>query len=384
MKPRASIQKIFDTAWKDYCTSYQPSDEQFKTAFAIMNCHTPKMGFNSMLCTECGHTEIFYNSCRNRHCPVCQAVLKELWIDERKSEVIDTPYFHLVCTVPAELNPLFYANQKLLYGLLHDCAARTVLLLSADRKYLGAQPGIIQVLHTWGQKLIYHPHIHCIISGGGLSPDMKLKKCGHSFFIPIAVMRKVFRGKFLVALQSLYVSDSLVFPASCKKLDNLYEWNEFRDSLYKKDWNLFIKETFNSNGNAIEYLGRYTHRIAVSNSRIMDLTGDKVTFSAFDYKSGKKETVIITCTEFIRRFLMHILPSGFQKIRYYGFLGNRVKKASLSVIFRLQGRQAFISRYSGMKTDELLNAVWGYNVHICKCCGCSSMKLSGRTFPMRC
>lgn len=384
MKPRAKIQQIFDTGWKDYCCSFSPSDEQFKTAYAIMNCHSPKMGFNSMLCTECGHTEIYYNSCRNRHCPVCQAVLKEVWIDKRRSEVIDTPYFHLVCTVPAELNPIIYANQKLLYALLHDCAARTVLSLSADRKYLGAQPGIIQVLHTWGQKLNYHPHIHCIISGGGLSHDMKLKKCGSSFFLPIAVMRKVFRGKFLADLQSLYTSGSLVIPDSCKNLNNVYSWGEFRDNLYNKDWNLFIKETFNGNGNAIEYLGRYTHRIAISNSRILDISGDEVTFSVFNYKSSSKETVTITCKEFIRRFMMHVLPAGFQKIRYYGFLGNRLKKTALAAIFRFQDRQAFKSRYTGMKTDELLNAVWGYDIHICKCCGCASLQRSGRSFPMRC
>lgn len=384
MKPRAKIQQIFDIGWKDYCGSFSPSPEQFNTAHAIMNCHTPKMGFNSMLCTECGHTEIYYNSCRNRHCPVCQAVLKEVWVDKRRAEVIDVPYFHLVCTVPAELNPLFYANQKLLYNLLHDCSAKAVLSLSADRKFLGAQPGIIQVLHTWGQKLNYHPHMHCIIAGGGLSLDMKLVKSSSSFFIPIAVLRKVFRGKFLAALQSLYAAGSLVIPASCRNLDNVYNWNEFRDRLYNKDWNLFIKETFNGNGNAIEYLGRYTHRIAISNSRIMNVSGNSVTFSALNYKTGEKEPVTVTCKEFIRRFMMHVLPAGFQKIRYYGFLGNRLKKSSLKIIFRIQDHQAFISRYAGMKTDELLEAVWGYNIHICKCCGCNSMQRSGRCFPLRC
>ncbi len=384
MKSRTKIQQIFDNGWDDYCSSYSPSEVQYKAARSIMNCHTPKMGFNSMLCTECGHMEIFYNSCRNRNCPVCQAVLKEVWVDKRRSEVIDVPYFHLVCTVPAELNPIIYANQKVLYSLMHECSARTILSLSADRKYLGGQPGIIQILHTWGQKLNYHPHIHAIISGGGLSPDMRLVRSGNGFFIPIAVMKKIFRGKFLAALQSLYSSGDLQIPDSCMKLRNVFAWNEFRDSLYKKDWNLFIKETFNGNGNAMEYLGRYTHRIAISNSRILSVSRNEVVFSALNYKTGVKENIHASCKDFIRRFMMHVLPPGFQKIRYFGFLRNRDKKKSLSVLFRLQGHQKFKSLYTGLKTDELLEAVWGYNVHLCKCCGCNSLQLSGRHFTMRC
>lgn len=384
MSTRTKIQQVFDTGWKDFCSSHNVSGEQLKAAHAIMNCHSPKMGFNSMRCTECGHTEIHYNSCRNRNCPVCQAILKEVWVDQRRSEVIDGAYFHLVCTVPAELNPLIYANQKLLYSLMHDCAAKTVLSLAAGKKYLGAQPGIIQVLHTWGQKLNYHPHIHCIISGNGLSPDLKLVEGGTAFFLPVAVMRKVFRGKFLSSLQHLYTAGSLLIPESCARLRNSYEWSEFRDRLYTKDWNLYIKETFNGNGNAMEYLGRYTHRIAITNSRVLSVSDGQVSFFAFDYKAKEKVTLTLSCKEFIRRLMMHVLPSGFQKIRYFGFLSNRKKKKSLLVIFRLQGHQKFKRLYSGMKTDELLASVWGYNIHLCKSCGCNSMQHAGRTFPMRC
>lgn len=384
MRPRAKIQQVFDVGWNDYCDSFNPSVVQAKAARSIMDCHTRKMGFNSMLCTECGHTEIHYNSCRNRNCPVCQTILKEAWIDSRRSEVIDSPYFHLVATVPAELNPLIYANQKLLYALMHNSVSETILKLAADRKYLGATPGIIQLLHTWGQKLNYHPHIHCIVSGNGISPDLKLVRGKKDFFIPVAVMRKVFRGKFLASLQALYASGSLAIPASCAELKNVYSWNEFRDALYKKDWNIFIKETFNGKGNAIEYLGRYTHRVAISNSRIVSVEGGFVTFTAFDYRSRAKEEVTVSCKEFIRRFMMHVLPAGFQKIRYYGFLGNRVKKASLSVIFRLQGHQSFTRRYLNMSTDDLLLAAWGYDIHVCRACGCHSMQHSGRCFPLRC
>ena len=384
MNGRSRIQQVFDQGWKDYCSSYSPSDTQSRAAWSIMNCHTSRMGFNSMLCTECGHMEIHYNSCRNRNCPVCQTILKESWIDSRRSEVINSAYFHLVATVPAELNPVIYANQDVLYPLLHQCVSETILQLSADKKYLGAMPGVIQLLHTWGQELNYHPHIHCIVSGNGLSRDLKLVKGKDSFFIPAAVMRKLFRGKFLASLQALYSSGSLNIPHSCTKLINRYEWNAFRDSLYKKDWNVFIKETFNGNGNAIEYLGRYTHRVAVSNSRIRSVADGNVTFTAFDYKTSRHREVTVSCVEFIRRFMLHILPPRFQKIRYYGFLGNRIKKKSLSIIFRLQGHQSFTRRFANMSVSELLQAAWGYDIHVCKACGCRSLQNAGRCFPLRC
>lgn len=374
------IQKIWQLSYADYCSSeHFQSDIQKKTSSAILNCKSGKLGCNLSQCTECGHTEIHNNSCRNRNCPNCQAVLKEIWIDKRRAEVIDSPYFHVVFTIPHELNDLIYCNQGLLYSLLHRCSSETLLELSSDRKYLGAAPGIIQVLHTWGQDLNFHPHIHCIISGGGLTPDKKLRKCGNSFFIPVKVLAAKFRGKFLDNLQKLHWKDKLVFSASCSSLKNHYEWNEFKDRLYKKEWCPYIKETFNGFGNAIEYLGRYTHRIAITNSRIKEVTDTMVTFSARDYKTGTMKDVTLEHTEFIRRFLMHVLPSGFQKIRYYGFLNNRMKKQNLKTIFKQQGHQKFRQLYAGMSMAELLKAVWDYDITICPECGCQSMTQLGRT-----
>lgn len=180
---RSKIQQIFDSGWDSYASSFQLSVVQGKAAHSITACKSGSLGCNISQCGDCGHVEIHNNSCRNRNCPNCQAVLKEIWIDARKSEVIDTPYFHVVFTVPAELNPLIYANQKLLYTLLHKCSSETLLELSSDKKYLGAAPGIIQVLHTWGQTLNFHPHIHCIITGGGLTKDCNLKISSARFFI---------------------------------------------------------------------------------------------------------------------------------------------------------------------------------------------------------
>lgn len=377
------IQEIFHQSYKDYACTYHPSHSQQKAALSIIHCKTGKLGCNISRCLDCGHLDIHNNSCRNRHCPCCQGFLKELWIDARKSEVIDAPYFHVVFTLPAELNPLLFANQKLLYNLMHSCASRTLLELASDKKYLGATPGIIQVLHTWGQKMNYHPHIHCIITGAGLTKANQLAKSKHSFFIPVKVLGKVFRGKFLETLGNLYTDRKLRFPTRCSRFKNFYEWSSFKDSLYRKDWIPYIKKTFNSFGNAIDYLGRYTHRISISNSRIIKVTDEEVSFLANNYKTGEKETISITPVEFIRRFLMHVLPSGFQKIRYYGFLNNRYKKKNLKCIALLTGRQFFASEFIQMSNEDILLHLWNLNVRQCKNCGNQSMRHSGRIFHQR-
>lgn len=380
----SKIQQIFHNGWHDYCSHFQPSAEQSHAAYSIMNCKTGSFGYNISQCRECGYLDFHANSCRNRNCPNCQAVLKELWLDKRSSELIDADYFHIVFTIPAELNPLVYANQKLLYDLLHRCSAGTLLELSENKKYLGATPGIIQILHTWGQELNYHPHIHCIVSGGGLTKAKDLKLCKNNFFIRIEPLAKKFRGKFLHHLNLLYQNNELHFSKSCQRLRSRYAWSDFKDRLYQKDWNAEIRETFNGNGNAIEYLGRYANRIAVTNSRIQQVTETDVTFSAKDYKTNEMKSVTITCEEFIRRFMMHVLPSGFQKIRYYGFLNNRWKSRNLTIIFNIQGHRRFQAMLSELSMDEVLLKVWNYNIHKCPECGCcNSMRHCGRTFVMR-
>ena len=380
---RSKIQQIFDFGWNAYASSFQPSDVQQKAARSIMACKSGSLGCNLSRCADCGHLEIHNNSCRNRNCPNCQALLKEIWVDARKSEVIDTPYFHVVFTVPAELNPLIYANQELLYSLLHRCSSETLLELSADRKYPGAAPGIIQVLHTWGQTLNFHPHIHCIVTGGGLTKDLKLKTSSADFFIPVKVPGAKFRGKFLAYLESYYRQGNLSFSSSCSGLRNSYTWNEFRGSLYEKDWFPYIKETFNGFGNAMEYLGRYTHRIAITNTRIASVTEKEVSFQAKDYRSGQTVIVSTAPAEFIRRLMMHVLPSGFQKIRCYGFLNNRSKQKNLHIIFQIQGHRKFVSLFTGNSVTDVMKIVWKYDVTLCPCCGKNSMRHAGRTYALR-
>ncbi|MDE6974160.1 MAG: IS91 family transposase [Lachnospiraceae bacterium] len=376
------IQQVWLNSYADFQSSgYSQSDIQRKTSLAILDCKSGNLGVNVSQCPDCGHNEFHNNSCRNRNCPSCQAVMKEIWVDKRRAEVIDSPYFHVVFTLPHDLNPLIYRNQQLLYGFFHRCCAETLLELSADKKHLGATPGIIQVLHTWDQEINYHVHMHCIVSGGGLTPGHKLRKVKKNFFLRVEVLRDKFKGKFLAGLQSFFQNGRLFFSASCERLRNSYEWAQFRDSLYQKDWCPYIKETFNGFGNAIEYLGRYTHKIAISNSRILSVDGQRVSFSARGRKPGEpRRTVTLTNVEFIRRYLMHVLPSGFQKIRYYGFLNNRYKTSNLKLIFTIQGHQRFQAKYTNLTLAELLKAVWNIDIRVCPKCGCRNMQHIGRAY----
>jgi hypothetical protein len=379
----SGVQEVFRKSYVKMSKELKPTNEQAKASRAIINCKSKELGYNVSLCHDCSHIERHYNSCRNRHCPSCQAVARETWIDSRKAEVFDASYFHVVFTLPSELNPLIYANQTLLYNLMHKCVSQTLLELSLDKRYLGAAPGIIQVLHTWGQNLNYHPHIHCIVSGAGLTKDKKLLYSRKRFFIPIKVLRNKFRGKFLALLKRLYNENSLSFSQSCNNLQNQKDWDRFINLLYEKDWVPYIKETFNGNGNAIDYLGRYTHKIAISNSRIKEVTDNDVTFFAKDYRTGRRNEITLSHLEFMRRFLMHVLPKGFQKIRYYGFLSNRFKKDNLNLIALILGKKLFCATLKTMKRDELLKTLWNIDVNICPCCGGYNMRHAGRVYPLR-
>lgn len=380
-----SVRDVFLKSWESYRHNNHPSSVQRQAAVSILDCKTSSMGFNASICDDCSFLSIHYCSCGNRNCPHCQQVEKERWIDNRRSEVIDAPYFHVVFTLPSQLRPLVYANQRLLYNLMHTASSRTVLSLSRDERYLGASPGIIQVLHTWTQTMDYHPHIHCIVSGAGLTRDLKLKKASSHFFIPISAMMKKFRGIFLDELKNLYHSGRLFIPDSCSELNMPSLWRNFIDMLYRTDWCPFIKETFNGFGNAIDYLGRYTHRIAISNSRIISVSETHTSFWYHDRRDENKRKVLtLENCEFISRFLMHVLPKGFQKIRYYGLLNNRFKKRNLRIIFSIQGRRQYVTRFSSnASAAQILKECW--NIDICKCPNCgATMRFLGNYRRRRC
>jgi hypothetical protein len=367
-----TIQDIFNQFYESYCKKYGYDTDANKVARAIMNCKTGNLGFNSSVCEDCDYVGIHKNSCRNRHCPCCQAIPKEIWIDARKSEVVDSPYFHAVFTIPQELNPIIYTNKKLLYSLFYECVSETLKELANEKRFLGAQIGFIQILHTWGQNLSYHPHIHVIVLGGGLTELNDFKASGKKFFIPVRVLSKLFRGKFLCKLRELYIKGNIVFSNSTSYLKSNYRWNEFIDSLFSKEWIPYIKETFKGAYNVIEYLGRYTHRIAISNARIVDVSETSVTFKYKDYSdNNKKKEMTLDGVEFLRRFLMHILPKGFVKIRNYGILSNRMKNKKLNIIRKLIGGQIFTSKLKGLKMAEVMMKLYGINLKTCPACNSS-------------
>ena len=384
MSEPSKITQILELGWKDYMSTHHVNAVQYKAGYSICNCKSERMGYNTSLCTECGYSEIHYNSCHNRNCPNCQVIDRIRWVDMRKSEVINSSYFHIVFTVPSELYPLFRWNQREMYSILHKCTADTILELSRDKKYIGGTPGIIQVLHTWGQELNYHPHIHCIVSGGCLSLNKQhILLSGKHFFIPIRVMSKLFRGKFLSSLKKLKESGKLMLCGNCSKLRNPYEWKELLNTLYNTPWVVYSKETFNRFGNAIEYLGKYTHRVAISNARIKFFDKDGVTFSARDYRTGTYYDVHLSLDAFIGRLMNHVLPVGFQKIRYYGFLNNRYKNINLDIIFRLQNRIRSKARFADASVADIMKDVYQVDIMKCPCCGKSTF-MPGRSFyPLR-
>jgi hypothetical protein len=314
-----------------------------KTMSAIEACRTSRLGGHMYECDDCGHQKIAYNSCRNRHCPKCQNLPKEKWVEARKEDLLPIPYFHVVFTLPSELHSLALRNKKEVYGLLLKASADTLQTLAADQKRLGAQIGFISIVHTWGQNLMDHPHIHCIVTGGGLSPcQTQWIAAKNNYFLPVKVMSKLFRGKFLHGLKELETKDKLY------GIENDSEFNSQISSLYHKDWVVYCKPPFAGPEHVLAYLGRYTHKIAISNQRICSIKDGQVTFKYRDYRDGnKKKNMTLSAFEFIRRYLLHILPPRFVKIRHYGILSTRNKR-------RLQ-RCKKLFRLSKSTTKKLAN-----------------------------
>ena len=301
------------------------SPAQAKAFNLIRVCRTSTLGSHADVCTECGSVDVSYNSCRNRHCPKCQQSAQQEWVEAQMSKLLPVGYFHLVFTIPQELNTLVLQNQKLLYSLLLQSSGHTLIELAKDPKFLGAQIGVTSVLHTWGQNLSLHPHVHCIVPGGGLSNDgLRFVRSSKKFFIPVKVISKKFRGKFLDLLKQAYDDGEIKFFNEASKLAFKSNFQSLLDSLYRVNWVVFCRKPFKSPGHVVRYLGRYTHRVAISNSRILSFTGQSVSFSWKDYKDkGKSKVMTLQAAEFTRRFLLHVLPDRFVKIRHYGLLCSR-------------------------------------------------------------
>jgi hypothetical protein len=298
---------------------------QLKVLRAIRNCRTPALGGHLDRCSGCGHEAISYNSCRNRHCPKCQTNAREQWLAKRSEDLLPVPYFHVVFTLPHDLSGVALQNKKLVYDLLFRATAETLLEIAADPKHLGAKIGFLAVLHTWGQNLQHHPHIHCVIPAGGIAPDnARWIRAPTSFFLPVRVLSKVFRGKFVDGLKRLFQAHKLGFHGSLRGLAESKQFRNFLRQLFRKDWVVYAKRPFRGPEYVLQYLARYTHRVAISNHRLIGYEDGNVSFRYKDYAhGGKKRKMTVSADEFLRRFLLHVLPRGFVRIRHFGFLANR-------------------------------------------------------------
>jgi hypothetical protein len=304
---------------------------QLKVLRAIERCRTAALGGHRDQCVRCGYQAISYNSCRNRHCPKCQTNAREKWLRAREQELLPVGYFHLVFSVPHALVPLIWQNQRVLFTLLFEASAATLLEVASDPKHLGAEVGFLSILHTWGQTLQRHPHIHCVVPGGGLSLDHQhwIRAPNH-FFLPVRVLSRVFRGKFVAGLQRAFRQKRLVFFGDCQSLAQDKPFAVFLRTLFREDWVVYAKRPFGGPQHVLQYLARYTHRVAISNHRIADINHTHVAFRWKDYAHhSKRRTMSLTHEEFLRRFLQHVLPKGFPRIRYFGFLANRRRAESL-------------------------------------------------------
>jgi hypothetical protein len=300
---------------------------------AITRCRTAALGGHIDICPRCGHQAISYNSCRNRHCPKCQAQARQRWLAAREREVLGVPYFHVVFTIPQELNPLCQYNPEVLYGLLFQASAATLREVAADPKHLGAEIGFLSILHTWGQNLLLHPHVHCAIPAGGFSSERShWVHPRYPFFLPVKVLSRVFRGKFVAGLRQAYRRKKLRFHGTIAALEEPKRFASFLRTVFRQDWVVYAKPAFGGPTQVLRYLGRYTHRVAISNHRLLAFDGERVAFRWKDYAHGSKQRkMTLSATEFLRRFAQHILPRGFVRIRQYGFLANRCRTANLAM-----------------------------------------------------
>jgi len=304
---------------------------------ALASCRTAALGGHLDECEGCGYGRPSYNSCRNRHCPKCHAAARARWLEARRAELLPVPYFHVVFTLPAAIADIALQNKAALYDMLFHTSAETMQEIAADPKHLGAEIGFLTVLHTWGQNLMHHPHVHCVVPGGGLAPDGKgWVASRENFFLPVRVLSRVFRGKFLERLRKAYDRGELAFHGSLAKYRKSAAFRRLLDEAYRQEWVVYAKAPFGGPEQVLKYLARYTHRVAISNQRLRSMDGDRVSFEWKDYARGHvRRTMTLTAMEFIRRFLLHVLPTGFVQIRQYGFLANCHRQTKLEVCRRL-------------------------------------------------
>jgi Putative transposase/Transposase zinc-binding domain len=358
VKPRYEVAQIIRDYGDDFIRVQSPLKHHQCVLGAIKICRTVELGGHIDRCGDCGYERISYNSCRNRHCPKCQNTNRERWLLARKEDVLPCTYFHVVFTIPQELNTYCLKYPVVLYNILFQASKETLFTFGNDPKHLGAQLGVISLLHTWGQNLALHPHVHMIIPGGGFTQNNHWKTCSSNgdFLFPIKAMSKVYRGKFMEKFLFFLQENQLQIPLSLRR------------KLYDKNWVIYAKQPFKNAEGVVEYLGRYSHKIAISNHRITDIKNGQITFRYKDYKHGSvNKLMTLEAKEFLRRLCMHILPPKFMKIRHYGFLASRVKQ-KLKIEQMKQGVIPHKEKQSNLNYKEITKNQLGFNIDQCPCC----------------
>ena len=373
-RPKLEVADIFrrhGAAWRAANKAHL-SLGQRRVMTAIEACRTAALGGHVVRCEDCAYTTIAYNSCRNRHCPKCQWQAAAAWLAAREAELLPVPYFHVVFTLPATIGAIAYQNKAKLYGLLVTAAAETLTTIAADPKHLGANIGITAVLHTWGQNLQHPPHVHCIVPGGGLSPDgRRWIGCKPGFFLPVRVLSRLFRRLFLQSLQAMHATGQLQFFSDLAPLKGADEFKAYLAPLHKAEWVVYTKKPFAGPKQVLAYLARYTHRIAIANSRLLDLDGTHVRFRWRDYRESgrhKSKVMRLDVGEFMRRFLLHVLPSGFHRIRHYGLFANGHRTDKLALCRNLLDALSAAPTKRDDDDDNSRNAP-SHEPPRCPCCG---------------
>ena len=387
--PRLEVGDVFRRYGETYRQQHAGSlsRDRLRVMTAIERCRTAALGGHVEQCDQCHFQRIAYNSCRDRHCPKCQSLARAQWIEDRQAELLDTSYFHVVFTVPEEIATIAYQNKEVVYDILFRATSETLRTIAADPKHLGAEIGFFAVLHSWGQNLMFHPHLHCVVPGGGLSPDgQRWIACRRSFFLPVRVLSRRFRRLFVESLEKAFDEGQLKFFSSLQELDDRKAFLRYLAPLPKKKWVVYAKKPFAGPQQVLDYLGRYTHRVAISNNRILNIEDGQVTFRYKDYRHGSQQkTMTLSADEFIRRFLLHVLPAGFHRIRYYGFLGNRYRKEKLQQCRHLLG-MILLEPGSSTEVAELdyrdrYQALTGSSLWECPACHRGRMIIIGEIPP---
>jgi hypothetical protein len=352
-KPRWELADVVREYGGDFEDNQCLSTTQKRVLRDIVTCRTASKGGHVERCDHCSHETIAYNSCRNRHCPKCQGAAQSQWLSDRAGELLPVEYFHVIFSVPKEVASIAFQNKKTVHGILFRAAWETLRQIASNPKYLGAEIGGLLILHTWGQNLEHHPHIHCVIPGGGLSNDRsQWISCPKGFFLPVRILSRLFRGKYLHHLKKAFEQGKLSFFGDIENLKHPETFRAHLAPLYKKDWFVYCRPPFGSPAQVLKYLSRYTHRVAISNYRLVDLKEGQVSFLWKDYaKECQCRVLTLTAEEFLRRYLLHILPGGLVRIRHFGFLANRCRKEKLDLCRRLLVSQ---ERETESNTDGLL------------------------------